>query len=189
MISGDYFKIFLINYICSLLERTRVEKSTIKLGFDWLIYQIALANNWLPVRLPFFRQAGDVTPKTKTEERKKKTSAEIKITSLTELKTKTPNELMDLARYVIFIKFFLQIFDRLPLPNGPSQPLAYRCNVLGVLPCLIFRDLFQNLLLQFVHFKYHPFCLKNTIYLIRMMEFTRMEILNSLQLINPTELK
>lgn len=64
---NNSFKVFLTDYICSLLERTRVEKDTIKLGFDWLIYQIALASNWLPVRLPFFRQAGDGTIKTKTE--------------------------------------------------------------------------------------------------------------------------
>jgi len=36
--------------------------------------------------------------KTKFDENKKKSVLEIKITSLTELKTKTPNELMDLAQ-------------------------------------------------------------------------------------------
>lgn len=36
--------------------------------------------------------------KTKVNERKRKSVSEIKITSLTELKTKTPNELMDLAK-------------------------------------------------------------------------------------------
>lgn len=64
---NNSFKVFLTDYICSLLERTRVERGTIKLGFDWLIYQIGLTSNWQPVRLPFFRQAGDATPKTKTE--------------------------------------------------------------------------------------------------------------------------
>jgi hypothetical protein len=61
------FKVFLTDYVCSLLERTRAEKSAIKVGFDWLIYQIAIANDWSPIRLPFFRQAGDVSAKTKTE--------------------------------------------------------------------------------------------------------------------------
>ena len=61
------FKVFLTDYVCSLLERTRAEKSTIKVGFDWLICQIVIANDWSPIRLPFFRQAGDVSAKTKTE--------------------------------------------------------------------------------------------------------------------------
>lgn len=60
-------KQFLTDYVCSLFERTRAEKSTIKVGFDWLIYQIAIAKDWSPVRLPFFRQAGNVSAKTKTE--------------------------------------------------------------------------------------------------------------------------
>ena len=60
------FKTFLTDYVCSLLERTRAEK-IIKVGFDWLIYQIALANDWTPVRLPFFRQPRGTIPKTKTE--------------------------------------------------------------------------------------------------------------------------
>jgi len=64
--SNGSFKIFLTNYISSLLERTRIEKKSIKLGFDWLIYQLALAKNWQPIRLPFFRQSEGVV-KTKTE--------------------------------------------------------------------------------------------------------------------------
>jgi hypothetical protein len=65
--NDNTFKVFLTDYACSLLERTRAEKNTIKVGFDWLIYQIAIANDWSPIRLPFFRQAGDVSAKTKTE--------------------------------------------------------------------------------------------------------------------------
>lgn len=65
--SDSSFETFLTDYVCSLLERTRAEKKSIKVGFDWLIYQIALSNEWIPVRLPFFRQPGDTIPKTKTE--------------------------------------------------------------------------------------------------------------------------
>lgn len=59
--------IFLVNYINSLGERTRKDKKTINIGFDWIIYNLALAKNWTPVRLPFFRQANIQAAKTKTE--------------------------------------------------------------------------------------------------------------------------
>ena len=58
---------FLSNYLTSLLERTRAEKKGIKVGFDWVIYNLAIAKNWTPVRLPFFRAPSPETPKTKTE--------------------------------------------------------------------------------------------------------------------------
>ncbi|HBG27398.1 MAG: hypothetical protein A2Y10_19025 [Planctomycetes bacterium GWF2_41_51] len=58
---------FLTAYICSLLERTRAEKGTLKIGFDWLIYQLAFAKGWRPVRLPFFRQSDKKVAKTKSE--------------------------------------------------------------------------------------------------------------------------
>ena len=61
------FTLFLSNYISSLLERTRIEKNAIKLGFDWLIYQLALVKNWQPIRLPFFRKPEGNIAKPKTE--------------------------------------------------------------------------------------------------------------------------
>lgn len=58
---------FLTNYICCLPERTRGEKSGKKFGFDWVIYNLAIAESLISVRLPFFRGADDQTPTTKTE--------------------------------------------------------------------------------------------------------------------------
>ena len=58
---------FLTNYIMSLFERSRIEKKTEKYGFDMIIYNLALAKNWIPVRLPFFRQPAPMSGKTKTE--------------------------------------------------------------------------------------------------------------------------
>ncbi|MFW9876707.1 MAG: hypothetical protein ACFFG0_26735 [Candidatus Thorarchaeota archaeon] len=51
----------------SLGERTRVEKKTTKIGFDWIIYNLALSNNWTLIRLPFFRQPDALAVKTKSE--------------------------------------------------------------------------------------------------------------------------
>ncbi len=48
-------KIFIQNYIMSLKERTRNQQSGIVLGFDWVIYNLALSKNWVPIDLPFFR--------------------------------------------------------------------------------------------------------------------------------------
>ena len=59
--------VFLTRYVVSLSERTRVEKDGIKLGFDQLIYNLALAHNWQPIRMPFFRQDAQGTTSTKTE--------------------------------------------------------------------------------------------------------------------------
>lgn len=61
------FKVFLTDYIWSLSERTRAEKGALKIGFDWLFYQLAFAKGWMPVRLPFFRQPGKKAAKAKTE--------------------------------------------------------------------------------------------------------------------------
>ncbi len=58
---------FLSNYLTSLLERTRKEKDGLKIGFDWVIYNLAVAKNWTPVRLPFFRSPPPKIPKTKSE--------------------------------------------------------------------------------------------------------------------------
>lgn len=58
---------FLTYYIRSLAERKRVEKTSTKFGFDWVIYNLALADNLTPYRLPFFRSGPTEISKTKTE--------------------------------------------------------------------------------------------------------------------------
>ncbi len=58
---------FLTYYIRSLAERTRVEKTSTKYGFDWVIYNLALADNMTPYRLPFIRSGPTEISKTKTE--------------------------------------------------------------------------------------------------------------------------
>ncbi|MFQ5963733.1 MAG: hypothetical protein ACE5KZ_05560 [Candidatus Scalinduaceae bacterium] len=58
---------FLTDYVMSLVERTRIENGVVKIGFDWIIYNLALANSWTPVRLPFFRRSNVLAAKTKTE--------------------------------------------------------------------------------------------------------------------------
>lgn len=51
----------------SLLERTRQEKGSLKIGFDWVMFNLAIARDWTPVRLPFIRQSEGKAPKTKPE--------------------------------------------------------------------------------------------------------------------------
>ncbi|UFS72474.1 hypothetical protein LPW11_09835 [Geomonas sp. RF6] len=58
---------FLTYYIRSLAERTREEKSGTKYGFDWIIYNVALADDLTPYRLPFIRRGPEEISKTKTE--------------------------------------------------------------------------------------------------------------------------
>jgi hypothetical protein len=58
---------FLSNYLMSLLERTRKEKNTLKIGFDWIIYNLGVNWDWQPIRLPFLRQPEEKAAKTKTE--------------------------------------------------------------------------------------------------------------------------
>ncbi len=58
---------FLTYYIRSLAERTRVEKTSTKYGFDWIVYNLALADNATPYRLPFIRSGPTEISKTKTE--------------------------------------------------------------------------------------------------------------------------
>ncbi|HEY8904003.1 MAG TPA: hypothetical protein VIM48_09850, partial [Chthoniobacterales bacterium] len=58
---------FLTYYLRSLLERTRVEKASTKYGFDWVIYNLGLAEDLVPCRLPFLRGSGSEISKTKTE--------------------------------------------------------------------------------------------------------------------------
>jgi len=59
-------KSFLLEYVSSLKERTRIEKGSIKTGIDWIIYHLCIAKNWIPVRLPFFREFDKKAGKTKT---------------------------------------------------------------------------------------------------------------------------
>ncbi len=65
--SNDTTTSFLTYYIRSLAERTRVEKTSTKFGFDWIIYNLALADDLTPYRLPFLRGGADETSRTKTE--------------------------------------------------------------------------------------------------------------------------
>ena len=58
---------FLLYYIRSLAERTRQEKTSVKIGFDWIIYNLALADDLTPHRLPFLRSGPTEISKTKTE--------------------------------------------------------------------------------------------------------------------------
>jgi hypothetical protein len=58
---------FLTYYIHSLAERTRVEKTGTKFGFDWIIYNLGLAVDWTPHRLPFLRGSASEISKTKSE--------------------------------------------------------------------------------------------------------------------------
>jgi hypothetical protein len=65
--SPDVITSFLTYYIRSLAERTRKEKTSVKFGFDWIIYNLALADDLTPHRLPFFRGGPTEISKTKTE--------------------------------------------------------------------------------------------------------------------------
>jgi hypothetical protein len=58
---------FLTYYLQSLGERTRVEKKGTNWGFDWVVYNLALAEGGKPVRLPFLRSGKHGYAKTKTE--------------------------------------------------------------------------------------------------------------------------
>lgn len=58
---------FLTYYLQSLGERTRVEKKGTNWGFDWVVYNLALAEGGKPVRLPFLRSGKRGYAKTKTE--------------------------------------------------------------------------------------------------------------------------
>jgi hypothetical protein len=65
--TADVATSFITYYIRSLAERTRVEKTSTKYGFDWIIYNLALAEGLTPCRLPFLRRGPDEISKTKTE--------------------------------------------------------------------------------------------------------------------------
>ena len=63
----DLVKRFVTSYLVNLKERTRSEKSGVKWGIDWVIYNLGLSLRGKPVRLPFLRQAKDAAMKTKSE--------------------------------------------------------------------------------------------------------------------------
>jgi len=63
----DLHKIFLTNYLGSLYERTRFEKTGPKWGIDWVIYNLGLNLYGKPYRLPFLRTSDDRYTKTKSE--------------------------------------------------------------------------------------------------------------------------
>ncbi len=58
---------FLSGYLCSLLEETRDVEAGPRYGIDRVVHQLALADDYVPVRLPFFRQKGDQLGKPKKE--------------------------------------------------------------------------------------------------------------------------
>ena len=59
-------KTFINSYILSLKERTRNEKKGLQIGFDWIIYNLGIAKNWVPTNLPFFRSISENNFITKT---------------------------------------------------------------------------------------------------------------------------
>jgi hypothetical protein len=65
--TADVQASFLTYYIRSLAERTRSEKKGDKFGFDWIIYNLAVAQGLIPLRLPFFRGGPTELSPTKTE--------------------------------------------------------------------------------------------------------------------------
>lgn len=64
---SETFTNFITKYIASLAERSRREQKGIKYGLDWVIYNLAQAKHWLPIRLPFIRDFPSDSPKSKTE--------------------------------------------------------------------------------------------------------------------------
>ena len=58
---------FLSLYIRSLLEESRQVIAGPRFGLDRIIHQLALADECLSIRLPFFRLPGDSLPKPKKE--------------------------------------------------------------------------------------------------------------------------
>lgn len=59
-------KHFLFEYVRSLKERTRLEKSGFKNGLDWLICQLGIQKGWVLVRAPFSVE-NNKEPKAKNE--------------------------------------------------------------------------------------------------------------------------
>lgn len=65
--TADLIKAFVTSYVVNLKERTREERTGVKWGIDWLIYNLGQAIYGKPVRLPFMRQPGSTTATTKSE--------------------------------------------------------------------------------------------------------------------------
>lgn len=63
----ESIKSFVADYLYSLYERTRKEKTGTKWGLDWVIYNLGLARFGKPVRLPFMRSGGQDYGKSKVE--------------------------------------------------------------------------------------------------------------------------
>lgn len=49
----NHTSFFLMEYIISLKERSRFEKTGFKNGLDWLIYELGIQKGWFPVRVSF----------------------------------------------------------------------------------------------------------------------------------------
>jgi len=49
----DRLTFFLLEYIRSLKERSRFEKTGFKNGLDWLIFELGIQKDWLSIRTPF----------------------------------------------------------------------------------------------------------------------------------------
>jgi hypothetical protein len=60
-------KSFVADYLYSLHERTRKEKTGTKWGLDWVVYNLGFARFGKPVRLPFMRGGGQDYGKSKVE--------------------------------------------------------------------------------------------------------------------------
>jgi hypothetical protein len=60
-------KTFVTNYLATLKERTRSEKTGIVFGFDWVMYNLGIALGWQPIRLPFLRNPTAEAAQNKTE--------------------------------------------------------------------------------------------------------------------------
>lgn len=64
----DSNKNYITEYLLCLSERSQSSlDKNYKIGFDWIIYQYALAKNWQPIRLPFVRETDEKKISHKTE--------------------------------------------------------------------------------------------------------------------------
>jgi len=65
-----YKQTYITNYLLSLSERSyRTNKGDYQIGFDWIIYQYGLSQNWQPIRYPFHveNKGQIITHKTEAE--------------------------------------------------------------------------------------------------------------------------
>src|ERR1051325_7466379 len=58
---------FLTSYIRSLAEETRRDSAGPRYGFDHIIFELAVAQNLVPVRLSFFREGEEELARPKKE--------------------------------------------------------------------------------------------------------------------------